>query len=396
MTDQYRPVRLEPGEEFAFARAVNRHFHEDDSDEDLQRWVDVVADRDAYRSWVTKDGATIVGNLGVIATTLSLPGGALVPVAGVTAVGVAQTHRRRGILRGLMNACLDEAIELGEPVASLYASEAPIYGRYGFGLSGPSVRYRLERAHARLRDPVDPRLVEPATPEEALEAFPKVFEALRAQRSCVGMADFRWRMGLIHDPPSQRGGASARRLVHVPGRGYASYRVKDAWEDGLPAGVVRVAELVATDPEADAALWQHVCDIDLTTTVEAGLRPPDDALPEMLADRNRTRAVEDAPVYTCLLDVAGALTARTYAVRGTLVVAVHGVPGHGDATYRLDVGPDGAECASTGAAPDLELSASALSAVWLGGVRTTQLLADGRVVEHRPGAASTLDRLLAF
>jgi predicted acetyltransferase len=394
-SDPLRPARLEPGEEFAFAQAVSRHFHEDDSEEDLQRWVSGIADTRAYRAWVSHDGADIVGNLGVFVTTLSLPGGGAVPVTAITAVGVAQTHRRRGLLRGLMNACLDEAIELGEPVASLFASEAPIYGRYGFGVSAPSVRYRLDRAHSQLRDPVDPRLVEPATPQQAVEAFPPVLEALRAQRSGVGLADFRWQLNFGDDPPSKRHGASARRLVHVPGRGYASYRIKDKWVDGLPSGVVRVQDLVATDADAEAALWQHVCDIDLTTTIEAGLRPPDDALPESLVDRSRTRAAEDMPLYTCLLDVRGALTARAYAVRGSTVFSVHDVPGHDDATYRLEVGPDGAECVPTGATPDLELSGADLSAVWLGGVRTTQLLAARRVVEHRPGAAAGLDRLFA-
>jgi hypothetical protein len=127
----------------------------------------------------------------------------------------------------------------------------------------------------------------------------------------------------------------------VPGRGYATYRVKDRFRDNLPDGEVRVGELVATDPEAEAALWQHVCDIDLTTTVRSWLRPPDDALPELLVDRLRARTSVSAPLYVRLLDVAAAFSARTYAATDTLTFAVHDADRDQSGTYRLDGGPGG-------------------------------------------------------
>ena len=65
---------------------------------------------------------------------LTVPGGEL-PTAGVTVVGVLPTHRRRGVLRSLMRAQLDDAHERGEPLAALWASEESIYGRFGYGLA---------------------------------------------------------------------------------------------------------------------------------------------------------------------------------------------------------------------------------------------------------------------
>ena len=64
-----------------------------------------------------------------------MPGGAQVSAAGVTAVGVQPTHRRRGINAALMRAQLDDVHARGEPIAVLYASEGGIYGRFGYGLS---------------------------------------------------------------------------------------------------------------------------------------------------------------------------------------------------------------------------------------------------------------------
>jgi predicted acetyltransferase len=395
VTDDLRPERLAEGEEHAFAHAVMRHFHEDSSDDDLRPWVDVLRDRDDYRAWVVRDRGGIVANYGVYAMTISVPGCPPIGCAGVTAVGVSQTHRRRGLLRAMMTAALDEAREHGEPIAALYASESAIYGRFGFGVTAPSVEHRIDRGVA-FRDPVDPRLVEPATPEEAAANWPAIFQRLRQHRAgCVSRGPSGWRLSVLEDPHSWRNGASARRLVHVPGRGYASYRVKEGFRDNLPDGEVRVGELVATDPEAEAALWQHVCDIDLTSSVRTWLRPPDDALTQLVVDPMRARTRISAPLYTRLLDVSRAFEARTYAGEGTVTLRIHDADRDQSGTYRLDAGRDGAEVERVDADPDLSMPVDVAASVWLGGVRATQLLAGRRLVEHAPGAAARLDRLVA-
>jgi len=390
-----RVERLAEGEDRAWARAMLRHFHEDEGEEAVEPWLPLIADRQRYRAWAVHDGDATVANAAAYATTLSLPGGGALPCAAVTAVGVAQTHRRRGLLRRLMTALLDDAAARGEPVAALFASESAIYGRFGFGPSAPEVRYRLTRPVA-WRDPVDPRLVAAATPDEALAQWPGIHAALRAARGGVlDRSEDDWRFGVVADPQAWRGGASARRLVHVPGRGYATYRVKADFADGLPAGEVRVDELVATDPEAEAALWQHVGDVDLTTTVLAGGRPPDEALPALLADPLRARTAVDGPLYTRILDVPAALAARAYATADTVTLAIADGDRDQGGTYRLDAGPDGAEAAVVDDDPDLSLPIDVAAALWLGGVRATQLRDARRLVEHRPGAAARLDRLLA-
>ena len=80
-----------------------------------------------------EDGA-IVGGAGVFPFELSVPG-AIVRCAGVTVVGVYPTHRRRGVLRAMMRAQLDDIHERGEPIAALWASEEVIYRRYGYGIA---------------------------------------------------------------------------------------------------------------------------------------------------------------------------------------------------------------------------------------------------------------------
>jgi predicted acetyltransferase len=389
------PTRVPPDDLLAFAKAVARHFHEDDRDEEVRLWADAFTDR--YRAWWVQDPGTgrAVGNLGVIETDLSVAGGTRLPLAAVTAVGVAQTRRRRGLLRALMSAALDEAVEREEPVAALFASETAIYGRFGFGVGAPTVGYRIERARVRFHAPVDVRLVEEATPEEAAASWPAIHEALRDRRGgMTGSTPEMWRLAVREDPPSWWGGASPRRLVHVPGRGYARYRIKGAPDDPFPAGEVQLAELVATDPEAEAALWQHVCDVDLTTTVDAHVRPPDDALPELVIDRLALHPRQGPPFYVRVLDVARCLEARRYATEGTTVLEVADPEGRAGGRYRLDAGPEGATCRPTDDEPDVVLPVTVLPGVWLGGIRATTLAAARRLEERRPGAAATLDRLM--
>lgn len=78
-------------------------------------------------------GGAFVGTFRSYDLDLTLPGGAAVPVHGITGVSVAATHRRRGLLSRMMNGDLAAARERGSVAAVLIASEYPIYGRFGFG-----------------------------------------------------------------------------------------------------------------------------------------------------------------------------------------------------------------------------------------------------------------------
>jgi predicted acetyltransferase len=388
-----RAQRLPAGDEFAFTKAVAYHFHESDADDDVRPWTELFRSR--FRAWVVRDRDRIVANLGVVESDLSVPGGPPVATAAVTAVGVAQTHRRRGLLRAMMGASLDEAREREEPVAALYASESAIYGRYGFGVLAPTVGYRVERLRTTFRDPVDAHLVEPASPEQAVGEWPAIHEAHRAERSgSIGISPALWRLHVVEDPPSWRNGASSRRLVHVPGRGYAAYRVRGGDEDPFPAGTVELLELVAADPVAEAALWQHACNVDLTSHVDTPLRPPDDLLPELVVDRLALRPRQGPPLYARILDVARAFASRSYEVEDALVIEVVDPDGYTGGTFALEAGPDGASCAPTNASSDLVLPIESVASVWLGGARATTLSGARRIEETTAGAASRLDRLV--
>ena len=381
-----------PGEAEAWAEAVVRHFHEDPLDERTRRTLQTVP---VERRYAVRDGRRIVANAGILSLQMAVPGGATLPCAGITTVGVAQTHRRRGLLRSLLGRCLRDARKREEPVAALFASESAIYPRFGFGASVPITSLTLERAHGSFLDPVDPHLVEPVEPDQAAESFPAIMAEVQARTpGMVLRSPEMWRVWIRYGDPEEDTRSSPGRLVTVPGRGYASYRVRPGWRDGLPAGVVQVAELVATGPEAEQALWQHVADVDLTSRVEVMMRPEDDPLPLMLTDPLRARALPLSPLYTRLLDVVRCLEARAASADGRVVLGL--ADPFGDQTGTLSIESEGGRlaCSWTEKTPQLSMTTDVLAALWLGGHRAARLRDARRLVEHDPGSVGRLDSML--
>jgi predicted acetyltransferase len=239
--------------------------------------------------------------------------------------------------------------------------------------------------------------------EEAARLLPGIFE--RVQRTWPGQVSRSgawWRMWL-DDPAWIRGDWGPRVLVvHEPPGGepdgYASYRQRGQWADGLPDGVVRVEELHAETPEAAAGLWGFCLDLDLTVAVELRDRPLDEPLHWLLVDPRRLRTTKVADfLWLRLLDLPAALAARRYASAGRLVLEVADalVPAN-QGRFALEGGPDGAECRPAGQAePDVVLDVADLGALYLGGVRFASLARAGRIREGRSGGVALADAMFA-
>ncbi|HMA47441.1 MAG TPA: GNAT family N-acetyltransferase [Frankiaceae bacterium] len=391
-----RPV---PAEEFdAFAAVVERAFGEEATPEDLERERALF---EPDRSLGAYLGDELVGGTWALSLTMSVPGG-LLPVAGVTGVGVSSVHRRRGVLTALMHRQLRDVRERGtEAVAALWASEAAIYGRYGYGLAAPRAVLRVEKAHAafrgRPRDDVRLRLVEPG-PKQLGAIWDTV---LPTRPGCVARDEGRWQWWL-DDLPSRRHGASPLVAVLAEGdepEGYVLYRTKPDWGDTGPAGEVRVHELVSATPRAREALWRHVLHLDLMASTEWWNAPPDEPLPHLLADPRRADLRLRDGVFVRLVDVPRALSGRRYAapVSVTFDLVDATCPWNSSRWHlSADGDGDGASCVRTDRPADLvALSAAELGAVFLGGPSLAVLAAADRVDEHAPGAVVAASRAFA-
>lgn len=368
-------------------------------------------ERELYRSLTETerslgvwDGGTCVGTAGAFSFRLSVPGGALVPAAGVTMVGVSPTHRRRGVLSSLMRRQLDEVRAGGEPIAVLTASDPAIYGRFGYGTAAYSMSVEIDKTRVRLSVPpgtdgVRLRLVDP---RKALADCERVYAALVAGRPGMPARQPGWELRALLDPEATRNGASPLKCVvaeRADGEvvGYARYRVKPEWDLTGSDGRVDVADLDALDPAAYAALWRYVCSIDLTWTVRAVKRPADDALQHLVTDVRRTQVRLRDSLHVRLVDLPAALAARAYGAPLDVVLEVEDAFCPWNAgRWRLAVGADGAAvCTRTEDPADLELTVRELGAAYLGGVSLNTLAGAGLVREVRPGALARSSRAFA-
>lgn len=389
-----------------------------DSDEQLAGFLRCAStafgteERDADRPLVTGflererlvaayDAGSVVGTGGVLSLALTVAGPATVPCGGLTMVTVLPTHRRRGILTRMMGRMLDDAAARGEPVVALIASEAVIYGRFGFGLATTTAVYELERRHAALVHPPVVggrfRLIER---EEAEAVLPAVFE--RVCRGRVGEVSRGpgWWARQLADRPDDRGGLSrAFFVVHEAATGepdgYAIYRLRQRW-DATPEHTLHLQEVAAADPAVRLALVAFCCDVDLVSRVRLEHFPVDEPLRHALADPRRLKCVSLADhLWVRVLDVPAALSARTYGTEGRVVLEVADSfrPASGG-RFVVEGSPEGGSCRrADDVAPELLMTAADLGACYLGGTSLVTLAAAGRVREVTPGALARAEAM---
>src|ERR1700743_632180 len=93
----------------------------------------------------------LVGTADAVTSGLTLPGGAVVGHAAVTHIGGLPSFTRKGVATDLMRHQLHDVAARGETVATLRASEATIYERYGYGVASSSQTVEVQTARAELR-----------------------------------------------------------------------------------------------------------------------------------------------------------------------------------------------------------------------------------------------------
>jgi predicted acetyltransferase len=399
MTDlELRPI--DRTELPAFYRTLSEVFGEDPDDRDRELLAPVF---EADRSLAAFDDGEIVATAGIYTRDLTVPGGPR-PAAGVTFVSVQPTHRRRGLLTGMMRRQLTGLYEdRQEPVAVLWASEGGIYGRFGYGVAARQLSWEGSKDKLRIRPGVSigTGRVVLLPPEQARPLEEEVYEAVRPTSVGFLSRPGAWGDRLAADPAHVRGGASARRhALHTEQdgsvTGYATYRTKP---DGTPTRVdseLRVDDVLATTPQAYAALWQFLAGVDLLPKLVRHRAPLDDPLQHLVADTRALEAVVYDSLWVRLADVGRALQTRTYAQPVDVVLDVRDefCPWNAG-RWRLSGDSTGAVCAPTGDPADLSLSATELGSAYLGGPTLTELGAAGLVTEARPGVLAAVSRAFA-
>ncbi len=381
----------------SYARAVARGFHADYRVEDFAIQRPLLR---LDRCFGFRSGDRWVATALSMPRRMTVPGGT-VPVGAVSEVTVAPGFRRRGLLTQMMRHQLTRmAAERREPVALLWASESPIYGRFGYG----QATQRLELSGPTRRTAFLPEVdlgagsVDEVDRDDFLRIASPLRQALLAERpGHLDRSQAGWDMAL-YDPEHHRSGAGPLRYaVHFAADGtpdgFATFRIKRA-DDGHE---LRIGDLDAATPAGYAALWRWLLDLDLVRGFHREVSPVDEPLLHWLADpRQVTSNLSDAS-YARIVDVAAALAARRYSADLQVVVEVVDdfLPDLGG-RFRIAAGPEGADVDRTDRSPDLTLTARQLAGIYLGGTSVAGLSRAGSVSEHTPGSVRAVSAAFSW
>jgi predicted acetyltransferase len=340
------------------------------------------------RSLAAFDDDEIVGTAHSHLFDVTLPGGASIKAAGVTAISVSPTHRRRGIVTDLKRRQLREARERGEVAGILLASEGRIYRRFGYGIATQVAEVKVVVGDGRVEHRPARGRVRIISGDAIDELVPPLHARVAGQRA-----------GGIVRPKHFWDSAAAERdkktshVIHEDASGesdgYAIYDVKADWSDGMPAHKLTVHALIAASDSASAELWTYLLGIDLVREISAYSRPIDEPLRWMLDEPRavRTQTVRDM-YWLRPLDIPSILGLRRYATDVDLTIEVHDPLLDLGGTFHLEGGTDGAVCEPVSGGADLRMDVSELGSIALGGITVSELARAGRIEELTPGAVA--------
>ncbi|MFW2513753.1 GNAT family N-acetyltransferase [Demequina sp. SO4-13] len=370
--------------------------------DDRQDYIDALPVDRARGLEVTDERRGAVGEIAAVhasfGTDMITPGGRRVRTSGLSWLGVHPSHRRRGLMTEMMHDHFRRCLERGEAVSSLYAMEAEIYSRFGYGMGAQTVKasiprgprmwnvdgaedltVRLERAdfdkHDQLVADLQAKLTRPGT----------ILNPVGSGRNAR-----------FTDPLGNRKGMEKWRIAIVEDRGepvaYAFFRRKADSDIGIHDGICQVREQGSLTPAASQRLWETLTDFDLVETTYTENLATDDPLLHQLKDARGVRSKVIDNLWVRLLDVPTALESREYFHDCDVTVGLTDkhVPDNAG-TWRIVVADGEATVTrAEGAEADLTMDVRHLSTVYLGGTSVESLAAAGQIIEHKEGQAREL------
>jgi len=353
---------------------------------------------DSLSAW--EDGRC-VGHAGAYPVDTVVPGGRRIATAAVSRVGVLPTHRRQGLASRLLRQVLTDAVGRGQALASLRASEAVIYGRFGFGIAGRASEITLDAVAARPVRAAAGGTVRLVAPDEILEVVRPLYDRFATRPGAISRTDGMWRR--YFEDATKAGGDAHFVAVHTDDDGaddgFVHYSIK--WREQpftlAGAGDGDVFDLFGATPAAELALWAYLCDLDLIHQWHAEERPIDDLVQLAVRDSRAYHARVGGwdEQWMRILDVETALQARSYGdARSSVTIAVDDDLFAGN-TGVWSIDAAGAERATGLAGDDADLACdiATLSAAYLGGTRWTSLAAVDRVDVRAEPALARADAL---
>jgi predicted acetyltransferase len=331
------------------------------------------------------DSRDIVGMAHYLDLRLTVPGGDPLPMAGVTVVAVAPTHRRRGILRTMYTELHNRIADARYPIAGLTASEGGIYGRFGYGPATIEQEFSVDRRFARFRDDApDPGGVRIVKPADHRDELAEIYERWRVHTPGGLVRPKALWDELLADRENVRGGGTEWFAFLHPD-GYALYRVF-----GDDQMFVRVG-VTAVTADAHIALCRALLGLDLMEKVVFATHPAD-PLPYLLTDHRLARVthIED-DLWLRIMDIPTALEARSYQADLSAVLEISDGFRSDGGRFAVQIRNGRARCTPTDAEADVSMDLDVLGSLYLGAHKASSFASARRLHAKDSGMARRID-----
>lgn len=379
-----------------YAAAVRDGFGERPfSEEGLDRWHGMVRqDQTRLRAIYDDRGFGLEGR--PVATFASLAGTIntgteLLPANCITDVTVLSSHRRRGLMQQLMRHDLAEARERGDVFAALTATDARIYGRFGFGVTTTSRHLELNagRDFGLRTEPTGTTVF--ADPEAISDLRRSLFQRWHegqfwslTRHAHYWGARFDWEaQTATHD----------RAAVHLDADGEPDGALVFSQHDGK----IVIQDLLGLTPAAELELIRLIAHLEgHEKIVWRTCHDPRHPLVWALEDRRAMRVIRDSDsLWVRILDVERALASRRYEFDGEVAFQLSDPLDEMSGTYRLRVENGRAAVGRSDAEAPVSLQISALSSLY-SGLATPYELSVAGLVTGDSAALEGLGRVFAL
>lgn len=363
----------------SYAAAMRDGFFETPmTEEGLQTWHNhLLADRTRLR--VVRDTERPFGMAQQpVATFASWDGSvnaghALAATNFITDVTVQASHRRRGLMNALMTTDLAEARARGDVFAVLTATDARLYGRFGFGVTATARRLEIESGPKfKLRtEPVGHSVF--ADPANITALRQQIFETFHTHQFwSVGRANHYWTSGF--DWNAQRA-IPQRGAVHFDEHGDPDATlIFSVEEDGL-----KIVDLIGTSTGAEIELLRLLAHGEAhETIIWPRCHDPRHPLPWALEDSRVVRTTKEFDtVWVRVLDVVQGVEMRQFDSDGSVTLEIRDRQDFCSGTYRITVDGGRARVERTTEAADVAIQVDAFSTLLSGLLGAVELSVAG-------------------